>query len=584
MIVDRTADTDWCPLRRRAPRPPGWSRALLRAAALVGLLAPLHTTASARAQEAKSSPEPSRNAIERTVEEALSDTQSQVPDQAPATLVYWNRPIVTFRARIGTQGPKERVEAALRRLESMSETALRGAVSSRIGAFEGVDVALVSVEDQLAFGLLASDQDPLAETTLAAATGQAVRNLSLALEARLSQRRLPVLLRGLGESIAASLVVAFLIFLIRRLRRWWVRVTTVRQGRFEKVHLLGVDLGDSVRMLLRRLINFSLWTIDAVLVWLWLTFVLSRFPYTEPWSDALGGWLVSTVKSFVLTIAHAAPNLATIALIFVAARAFVGLVSGILKRVEAGTLELTWLSPQVARGARRLVVLAIWLFTLAIAYPFIPGSSSGAFQGVSVFAGLLFTVASAGLINQVMAGWVILFSGALKVGDFVRVGSVEGRVTQVGVLATKIVDALGQEVVLPNAVVTGTTTVNFSRYAAAAGSVASTSVTIGYDAPWRQIHAMLLAAAASTSGVRREPQPFVRQRALSDFYVEYDLVVEVETDGRANILSRLHGNIQDEFNRHGVQIMSPHFRAQPDAAVVVPETKWYVPPASRAGE
>jgi small-conductance mechanosensitive channel len=91
---------------------------------------------------------------------------------------------------------------------------------------------------------------------------------------------------------------------------------------------------------------------------------------------------------------------------------------------------------------------------------------------------------------------------------------------------------------------------------------------------------MLVSAAEKTPGLRREPKPFVRQRNLSDFYVEYEINAHMEDPhDRINAVSALNANIQDAFNEHGVQIMSPHFVLQPDKAVVVPKDKWAPPPA-----
>jgi small-conductance mechanosensitive channel len=110
----------------------------------------------------------------------------------------------------------------------------------------------------------------------------------------------------------------------------------------------------------------------------------------------------------------------------------------------------------------------------------------------------------------------------------------------------------------------------------------STKVTIGYDAPWRQVHAMLIEAAGKTAGVLADPPPRVFQTALSDFYVEYRLVcqaVPTEPRPRAEVLSTLHSNILDTFNEHGVQIMSPHYLGDPADPKLVPPAKWYASPA-----
>ncbi len=175
---------------------------------------------------------------------------------------------------------------------------------------------------------------------------------------------------------------------------------------------------------------------------------------------------------------------------------------------------------------------------------------------------------------------MVIYSRALKTGEYVRVGDDEGLVSEVGMLSTKIVTWRREEITIPNGVVVGTKTVNFSRLAAGDGDVVSTAVTIGYDAPWRQVQAMLMLAAERTAGVRKAPRPRVMQRALADFYVEYQLVVNLEiTEDRALVLSKLHAQIQDAFNEFGVQIMSPHFQTQPSGRVFVPKSQWFSEPA-----
>jgi small-conductance mechanosensitive channel len=186
-----------------------------------------------------------------------------------------------------------------------------------------------------------------------------------------------------------------------------------------------------------------------------------------------------------------------------------------------------------------------------------------------------------------MSGLTLVYSRALKRGDHVIVGAtgceVEGVVVEVGALATRIVTMRNQEATVPNAVVVANPIRNFSRQSADDGTLASVKVTIGYDAPWRQVHALLEDAARRTAGVRARPAPRVMQTSLSDFYVEYELMVNIDRPlERIQIVSRLHANIQDAFNEHGVQIMSPHFLAQPAAPVTLPRSAWFAAPAPPA--
>jgi len=195
------------------------------------------------------------------------------------------------------------------------------------------------------------------------------------------------------------------------------------------------------------------------------------------------------------------------------------------------------------------------------------------------------SIGSSGLVNQLMSGFTITYSRALRKGDFVRVGEVEGTVSHIGALSTKVETTRGEEITIPNAVLVSQTVTNFSRNADTTGVYTTTSVTIGYDAPWRQVHELLLLAASRTDAIRATPPPAVLQSALEDFYVRYTLLVAVDTPSRrARILDRLHANIQDAFNEAGVQIMSPNYEADPERPKMVPKDRWFSAPAEADAE
>jgi small-conductance mechanosensitive channel len=182
-----------------------------------------------------------------------------------------------------------------------------------------------------------------------------------------------------------------------------------------------------------------------------------------------------------------------------------------------------------------------------------------------------------------MSSFMITYSRALRLGDYVRVGDVEGTVTHMGMLSTKVKTPRREEVTIPNSVLVSNTTTNYSKFAESDGVYVPTAITIGYDTPWRQVEALLLTAADRTAGVRRQPKPVVFQTALQDFYVQYTLLVSLEKpDLRGPILNALHANIQDAFNEHGVQIMSPNYEADPAGPKVVPKERWFEPPSRPA--
>lgn len=221
--------------------------------------------------------------------------------------------------------------------------------------------------------------------------------------------------------------------------------------------------------------------------------------------------------------------------------------------------------------------MLVWLFAVVIAYPYIPGSGTEAFKGVSVFVGLMISLGSAGIVSQLLGGLIVVYTRAFQPGEYVKIADIEGVVSTVGVLSTKIKTVRNEEITIPNAVLLNATSTNISRLSKGTGVHVSTSVTIGYDTPWPQVHYLLLTGATRTEGLRATPEPVVRQTGLSDFYVEYKLIAYIDDPmQKVKILSDLHQNIQDAFAEAGVQIMSPHFEGQPENNVLPGE---WTPPA-----
>lgn len=225
----------------------------------------------------------------------------------------------------------------------------------------------------------------------------------------------------------------------------------------------------------------------------------------------------------------------------------------------------------------RAVVLAL---ALVMAYPYLPGSGTEALKGVSVFAGLLISLGASSAVSGVISGYLTTFGRVFKAGDLIKVGEVMGVVTEVRLLTTRVRTIRNEEVTIPNATITTSSLVNYSVLARTRGLVLQTEVGIGYEVPWRQVHAMLVDAAARTPVVLKEPAPFVRQKQLGDFAVVYQLnAYKDSAEGLMDAYSALHQNILDVFNEHGVQIMTPAYEGDPAEPKIVPREQWYAAPA-----
>jgi len=504
----------------------------------------------------------------------------------PATVEVWNRAVVKLRAAIDDIQPQQRAATIRERIESLPYADLADQVRAEPATLGNLTGFFIYVGATQILGLLPEDVDPESGQTLEPAAQQAADRLREVLKARAEQLRLPVLLRGVALSAAATLLYGLAIWGVWRLRRAVIRQQIARKRRLD---VAGVNIRPFFVGLEHTAVTLTAWGLGLVGGYIWLTLVLGGFPYTRPLGERLGGFLLGLLKTLALGALEAAPGLFTVLVILLLTRLVTRGIGAFFDAVAAGRLAPGWVEAGTAQATRRLVVAVAWMFAVVVAYPYIPGSDTAAFKGIGVLVGLMVSLGSAGFINQIMSGLALVYSRAFGVGDYVRVGEkTEGTVTDVGMLSTKLVTRKREEITLPNAVLVGSMLINYSRLEKENGSILSTSVTIGYDTPWRQVHALLELAADRTPGVRKEPKPVVLQRALSDFYVEYQLLAHMSRPAgeRIAVLSALHAQIQDAFNEHGVQIMSPHFQRQPERAVMVPRDQWHAAPAeaSPAGD
>jgi len=508
-------------------------------------------------------------------EEALV---SQTEREQFADVWFSNRRIVTFRATIVPRDPAERARGAERRLDALADSGVAGPVSSRVLGSSTV----VTVANRDVFAILVEVVDPASSDDLGHLTAQTVTVLQTALleaaEAR-TPRRLAV---AAAKALVATLLLALFAYALVRMYRWAnARLLAAAEGRLARLkvsHDEALVRAARVKELTRGTVALFTGLLAAVGVYLWLAYVLQQFPLTRPWGEALGGFLVDTFSSLGWGVLAAMPGIFTAGVIFLVTR-FVVRLSGLLfQAIEEGRIEVEALSGPKALATRRLVSTLLWLFAIIVAYPYLPGSNTEAFKGVSVFVGLVISLGSSGVVNQFMSGFMLTYSGALAPGEYVRIGETEGTVTALSLLSTKVRTRRNEEVTIPNAVVVGGTTVNFSRHATD-GVYGETKVTIGYDTPWRQVEAMLVDACRQTAGVRQDRPPIVLQTALSDFYVEYTLLACLDQPHRRGpTLSVLHARIQDVFNANGVQIMSPNYEADPAEPKLVPPERWHVSP------
>jgi small-conductance mechanosensitive channel len=396
-----------------------------------------------------------------------------------------------------------------------------------------------------------------------------------------------VLLQATWRAVAATLVlVAALLGL-----RWAFRRLESRFGRRyeEKLHSVQIQSFEilrahRLRTAFRVVVRVLRAATASVLVYFWLDFVLSSFPLTRPLAARLLTLVLDPLSRLGNGLLALLPDLGFLLVLYVITRWLLGLVRLFFEAVAKGNVTLSGFEAEWALPTYRIVRIAIVAFALVVAYPYIPGSRSAAFQSISIFLGVMFSIGSSSFIANIIAGYSMTYRRAFRLGDRIRVGEVFGDVSEIRLQVTHVRSLKNEEIVVPNSSLLNSNVVNYSALARTRGLILHTTVGIGYETPWRQVEAMLLLAAERTPGLLREPAPFVLQKSLGDFCVVYEVNVYCDAPAEmARLYTSLHQNILDIFNEYGVQIMTPAYEGDPEQPKVVPRDQWWTAPAQPEG-
>ncbi len=343
-----------------------------------------------------------------------------------------------------------------------------------------------------------------------------------------------------------------------------------------EAHLKGVKLktyeflsAEREKQVLIWLLNFLKWTGIVIVVYLALPVIFSLFPATKGIANTLLGYVLNPIKAFFQAIIGYLPEVITILIIVFLTRYILRFLKFLSKEVDSGKLQIPGFYNDWAVPTYNLLKIIVLAFAFILVFPYLPGSSSPVFRGVSVFFGLLISLGSTSAIGNIIAGLVITYMRSFKIGDRVKIGDTTGDVIEKSMLVTRLRTIKNEDVSIPNSAILNGSTINFSSSAHTLGLILNSSITIGYDVPWRKVHELLISAALKTQHVKQDPQPFVLQTSLDDYYVSYQINMYTEEAGlSAKIYSELHAHIQDAFNQAGVEILSPAYMAARDGNMV----------------
>jgi len=453
-------------------------------------------------------------------------------------------------------------------------TALRVEEAQGVSRILGGDKLLLNVTD--ADAQLEGINRPLLASVY-------LQRISEAISSYRRDREPEKILRGSLFAVAVFVVLGLLLWLGARAM---YRLDAVLERRI-KSKLEGLE-AKSLRLLnaallwrtLRHLRSL-LWTATVLIAILfYFDFALQLFPWTRDFGLQLYDLLINPLHGLIRGLLGLIPDLLVLTVIVFVARYLLKAINLVFTGLDRGTVMLAGFNHELAMPTYRLVRLLVIAFTIVVAYPYIPGSETEAFKGVSLFLGVIFSLGSSSVIGNVIAGYTMIYRRAFHIGDRIRINEHLGDVVETRLLVTHLRTPKNEEIVIPNSVILSSSVVNYSLLAREGKLILHSSVGIGYETPWRQVEAMLVQAAERTEGLLAEPKPFVLQRALGDFAVTYEINVYCgDAQAMEKLYTRLYRNILDVFNEHGVQIMTPAYVADPAQPKVVPKEQWYATPA-----
>ncbi len=384
--------------------------------------------------------------------------------------------------------------------------------------------------------------------------------------------RNPAYLRqgGIKTIIATVALIATLILFGLLFPRLYTQVNALEGTRIPALRIQNYELLPATRIsrLLISLLKLLRLILTLGTFAVYIPFVLSFFPWTRQFGRQMFGYFLQTAETFWKAFLNYLPSIFALAIIIFITYYVIRLLRSFFTALGNGTLTVQGFYPDWAEPSYKLSVILFVVLATVIAFPYLPGFGSPAFQGISLFLGLLFSLGSSVLVSNIVAGIVLIYTRAFQIGDRIRIGDTTGDVVEKSLFVSRIRTIKNVIITIPNSSVFTSQITNFSAAESDPNKPAlilHTTVTLGYDLPWRLVHNVLIDAAKATEHILPEPEPFVLQTSLDDFYVSYEINAYTKRPGiMARIYSELHQNIQDKCNEASIEILSPHYSALRD--------------------
>ncbi|WP_235082002.1 MULTISPECIES: mechanosensitive ion channel family protein [Nostocales] len=490
-----------------------------------------------------------------------------------------NTTLFVIQKNVGSFSHQARAQAVTNRLEKIANDPLISMDKLRV--VENSDTTNIVIGDKTLFTITDKDAKAVNKTRqiLAEKCIEIIRN---AINQYRKERSLYNILKGLFYTFISTVI---LFVFLKVFNQVYPRIITKLQNwrgiRIPELRIQNIELLPTARVsnIVTRLVKIICIIIVISILYIYISLVLSFFPWTKQISSRLISYFLGAIYKSWLAFADYLPNIFALALIFFITHYSLKFIRYIFTELGNGNISISGFYNDWAEPTYKLVFLIIVALALVLAFPYLPGFGSPAFQGISVFLGVLFSLGSTAVITNVVAGTILIYTRAFQIGDRIKIGDAIGDIVEKTLLVTRIRTIKNVIITIPNGTVLTSQIINYSSLSQDPNYylILNTTITLGYDVPWRKVHQVLIDAAIATNNILAEPVPFVFQTSLDDFYVSYELNAYTNKPIlMASIYSELHQNIQDKCNEAEIEILSPHYSAVRDGnQTTIPEN--YLP-------
>ncbi|MDG9971104.1 mechanosensitive ion channel family protein [Achromobacter mucicolens] len=510
----------------------------------------------------------------RSTAPALELTLETAPVEIDGQVLFTVRGLSSFPA-------EKRAQTIGRRIEEAAGDAGLASAGLKVDTIETGSVILAG---KTALMVVTDADAQLEQTTRENLAALHLARIRQAIDEYRLTRSTDYLIKAALHAAGATVLLAAGIAVLLLLNRWLDKaVSRVLKRRVHDVDIQSFEVvrSDTIWKALHGVILAIGITTIVVSIYAYLQYVLALFPWTRSVSNDLLNLSTRAARRLGKSTAEIIPDFLILIIIYFLTRFTLSRVRKFFAAVEQKRVVFTQFEPDWAMPTYKLLRVLVLAFAVVVAYPYIPGSQTAAFKGISIFIGLMLSLGSSTSISNLIAGYLMTYRRVFKVGDRVKVGDVVGDVVAVRLQVTHLRTNKNEEVTIPNSQILNSDVTNYSSLAGTKGLILHTTVGIGYEVPWRQVEAMMLTAAGRTAGVLSDPSPFILLTKLGDFSVSYELNVYVrDTEMIGKRYAELHRHIIDVFNEYQVQIMTPAYEGDPDQPKVVPPERWYSAPAS----